>query len=594
MRKQEKVQAEGVFRRSSLIADRTKKMASPYIGSTLCVAIITLIDSLVAGISIGPQALAAIAASGPFLSITQILHCLLVYGVDKLMVREIGEGKRKEANRVFGAVLTAVIVIYLLVYILLLIFERPLLELLMEDRELIDLMIRYTRPLFLTSPLFEALLCIERAFRIDGRAKLFSQRGIITAIANIAFDILLVPVLGMNISGLAWASVIGSALGYIVTVSHFFSKTRTVSPDFSVLLSLKELLSYLKEDIRLGGCATLDELMDGLALSAQTAAVGMLGGAGGLAIWAVFKALRGVILSISNGDAASVSVHTGMLFSQKDYDGVRYSVTEGIQIALMTSLAGVAVVLLLAGPITTLHRIDPGLHSLCAHCLRIGSVAFLPVAFLAVVSAYLPAVNRIKLTNVFMLVQKGLLIISAGIGAVLSIQNFFLVYVIALYAAALVEIVFLVRDRFWFVPEHNPEMISDYSLVMKPDRIADMKADVCSRLNECGYPTDFCLNASLVVEDSANYIMAKNPDVEICADIQMNRNGDGVQIVIIDEGAPYNPINDLAEKNIEISGEPGAVVVFGISAFVNYDRVLELNHLTLQMGLTQKQCRNEG
>ena len=449
MKQKKNEQEDGILRNSSLIKGRTSKMAWTYIGSALCVAAVTAVDSLVAGISIGSDALAAIAAAAPLLAIEQILHCLLGFGIDKLMIRSIGKGNRKEADRIFGAVLIAVLAVYLVVYILLLIFERPLLELFMTDRALIDGVIHYTQPLFLTAPVFEAFLCIERAFRVDGRAKLFAQRSIITNIGNILFDILLVSRLGMDVSGLAWASVIGTTLGYIVTLSHFFSKKRTVSPDFSVIRSFGEMWSYIKEDIRLGGSATLDEVMDGLALAAQTAAVGAIGGAEGLAIWAVFKALRGIVLSLGNGASASVSVHAGLLNGQKDYDGVRFSVRNGIAIALGTSLLAFLLVHAFAESISALYRIEPELRKLCASCLRIGSFTFPALAFLAVISAYLPAVNRIGLTTLLVLLQKGLVIVSAAVGYFVLMRSFYAVYVIAVWLAALVM---LGDDRGLFDP----------------------------------------------------------------------------------------------------------------------------------------------
>ena len=485
----EKAKNEEVFRRSSLIAGRTGKMAMTYVFSTICVAAVTAVDSLFAGVCIGPEALAAIAAAAPFLTLNQILHCLLVFGVDKMMIQAIGRGKRKEADRIFGSILIAVAVVYLLVYIPLLIIERPLLEHFLTDQVLSDMIVCYTRPLFATSPIFEVFLCIERAFRVDGRAGLFSKRSIITNIANILFDFLLVSVIGMNVSGLAWSSVISTALGYTVSLSHFFSKKRTVSPDFSVIFSRRELLSYVKADIRIGSSATLDELMESFALSAQTAAIGIAGGSGGLAVWAVFKALQGIVLSMSNGVSASVSVHAGMSYGQKDYDGVRYSVRRGILIAVKASLVALIFVLVLAHPITEIYNVEPEFHSLCVHCLRIGCTIFPAIAFLTVISVYLPSVGRIDHSNLLVLLYKGLIIIAAGIGYFMDLRGFFAVYVFAIWAAALIVIVFLVRDRFWFVPEHNPEMITEYSIRLTPNQISVMSVDAAAKLNGCDYPS---------------------------------------------------------------------------------------------------------
>ena len=586
MEKREHDQDMEIDRKSSLIAGRTKAMALTYIGSTFCAAAVVIIDSLVAGVSIGPEALAAIAAAGPLLTIGEILHCLLGYGIDKLMIQAIGRGKRKEADRIFGAILIAVAVVYLLVYIILLAIERPLLELIMTDPTLIDRVIHYTVPLFITAPLFEVLLCIERAFRIDGRAKLFSKRNIVTNIANIIFDILLVSVFNLDVAGLAWASVISTILGYTITISHFFSKKRTVSPDFTVLFSSQELLSYVKKDIRLGSSATLDEVASSLALAAQTAIIGTIGGTGGLAIWAVYKSLRGVSLSVGNGVSASVSVHSGLLYGQKDYSGVRYAVKEGTRLTLLISLGVIVLVLLLATPISILYNIDPDLRALCSQCLRIGCIVFPALSFLTVITSYLPAVNRIAMTNRIVLVQYGLTIIAAGIGSTLGLQGFFVLYVLAGWAAVLVFRIFLKRDRFWFVPEHDPETIVSYSIQLQPDLISAIGADVRKHLDDSRCHANPRSRIALVVEDGLSYIAQHNAGEQVHADVEIKQNENGLLVMITDDGSPYNPLVDCAQETWNEPGALEAAVVLGFASEVGYDRMLELNQLSVTMDVS--------
>ena len=154
MKTQKNEQRDGVLRDSSLIGEKTRKMALTYIGSSVCMAAVTAADSLIAGISIGSEALAVIAASAPFLAIAEILHCMLSFGIDKLMIRAVGKGKRKEADRIFGAIMITALVVEAIVYTLLLLFERPLLEHFLKDQTHIEGIILYTRPLFSVQPLF--------------------------------------------------------------------------------------------------------------------------------------------------------------------------------------------------------------------------------------------------------------------------------------------------------------------------------------------------------------------------------------------------------------------------------------------------------
>lgn len=588
-------QADGVFRKPSLIAGMTRKMALTYVGGAVCAAAVVIIDSLIAGVSIGADALAAIAAAAPLLSLGQILHCMLGFGIDKLMVQAIGEGKRNEANRIFGAVLAAVLVVYVVVYALLLWFERPILQLIVDDAALFDLMIRYTQPLFVASPIFEVLLCTERAFRIDGKAQLFSLRGIITNIANIAFDLVLVSFLGLGIAGLAWASVISTLLGHVVTISHVFSKKRTVSPDFSVVFVPHELLSYVKQDMRLGSAATLDEVMSTLALSLQTMAVGAAGGSAGLAIWAVYKSMRGVVIAAGNGVSASVSVHVGLRYGEDDYNGSRYAVKEGMRIALWISVAALLLVLVLAQPICVAYGIATDLQPLGANCLRIGCLLFPTIGFFAVLTAYLPAVDQVKLTSRFVLIQYALLIIAAAIGYAVGLQGFFVCYVVSSWVAALVFGVLLRRDRYWFIPQHNPEEIACYSIEVVPDQIFAMSDDANKRMRKrvhlgslrfVGNPMAdkvgaFCTSVALVVEDAVSYIAQNNPDAVVSADVLIKQNERAILIVIVDNGVPCNPLARPADADLSEPGILEAVVVLGLATEVRYDRVLELNHMKL-------------
>lgn len=573
----------GVFRKPELIAGATKKMAVTYIVGTVCAALVTIVDSLIAGISIGQEALAAIAAAGPLLCFDQILHCLLGFGIDKLMIQAIGEGDHKKANRIFGAILIAVTVIYVCVFGALIVFERPLLMAITKDPKLVDMIVLYTVPLFVFSPFSEVFLCIERAFRIDGRARLFSKRGIVTNVANIAFDLLMVSVFNLGIAGLAWASVISTTIGYTITFSHFFSKKRTVSPDFSVISSPHELLDYVRQSMRLGGSATLDEILDSVSLSVQTAATGAIAGADGLAIWAVYKSIRGVMISEGNGISASVSVHAGLLFGQRDYDGVRYSIRSGIMLAVTVCVSAALVVFVLARPIANAYGIDPEIQQLCAECLRIGCLAFPAVVFLNVVTVYLSSLDKPRIAGRLVLLEHGLVVIATGIGVSLGLHAVFVAYVLAVWATWLVAAVILVRDGSWLVPKHNPQRIVGYSILLGPNQIDAVGDDIKSQLHNKSYPTPFCSMVSLVIQESLSYVAGHNPGEEIDADVEIKQQDDGVQIMITDAGVAYNPLVETTTRDYSKVGELEKVIFLGFSEEVGYDRVLDLNRMSLYL-----------
>ncbi len=583
MDKSNDTQDVGVSRRPTLIAHATKKMAVTYLVSALCAGAVTIVDSLIAGVGIGPGALAAITAAAPILSVDQILHCLLGFGIDKLMIQAIGEGDRRRANRIFGAVLVAVFVIYVAVFGMLLLVERPLFQAIMGDTDIVNMIVSYTVPLFLSFPFSESFLCIERAFRIDGRARLFSKRSVVTNVANIILDIMMVSVLDMGISGLAWASVLSTMIGYTITMSHFFSKKRTVSPDFSVVHSSEEFRRLVKQDILLGRSATLDEVTDSLSLAAQTAVIGAVSGEAGLAIWAVYKSLRGVVIASGNGVSASVSVHAGLLFGQKDYEGVRFSVKEGVQIALMSTLGITLIVLFLADPITAAYKVSPELVPLCTRCLRLGCIAFPAVAFMIVLTVYLPSVDKVKLSSRLVMTQYVSTLASAAVGCVTGLEGLVVAYTLAMWVSALAFVVLLIRDRQWFVPLSNPELIAGYSLKLESAQIESITADVSNRLRGLALPEPVCSRVALLVEDSLSFVAQNNPDTEINADVELRYHEDNIIIMITDGGLPYNPLVDVAKLVLEEPGTIEIMVMTGLTSGMGYDRVIDLNRISLTL-----------
>ncbi len=572
-----------IHRTSELIADRTTKMGVTFVASALCVALATAVDALVAGAFIGTEALAAVAAAAPFLAINGILHCLLGFGIDKLMIQSVARGNRKEADRIFGTVLIAVLVVYLIVVIPAIIYGRGIISANLSDPEMVEPVYQYCWPRFAAMPLLEICLCIERAFRVDGRAKLFSARRIVASLLSILLDFFLVPNVANQVQGLAWAYVIGSLLGYTVSLSHFFSKKRTVTPDFSVICSLSEMWEYIKADIRMGSSATWDEVLATVLVYAQTNAVSLLGGTVGLAVWSVYKALRSIVESIGDGISASVSVHTSLLFGECDYDGVRYSAKKGTDLATWYCIAVSVLVLVFAGPIADLYKIAPDSRELCAQCLRIGCLAYPALAVMTVFTAYLPAIDRNGTADFLTVVQKGLPILAATIGHPSGMQGFVAYYVFAVLTAMIVLVIMYRRDGAWFVPKNNPETIDVYSIQLTPELINAVSSDIKTDLEERSCSKRFSLMAALVAEESLNYILKQNPDANIHADLKMDQHHDDIQFTIIDDGMAYNPISDMREGEYNRFDMMETTIIRGLTMDLIYDRVLDLNLLELYL-----------
>lgn len=582
-RKEKKLVNNSILRNSKLMESRTAKMATPYIFSTLSVALVSAINSLIAGRNIGAVALAAVAATAPFFSIEQILDYFLAYGIDKLMIQEVGKGNRKAANRIFGSILVAVTAAYVLVFGLIILFERPILSLIGIDPTLHDAVVAYSLPLLITMPLVEICHCIERAFRVDGRARLFASRGIVTNIVNISLSILFVTVLGFDIEGLAWASVIGTFLGYGVTLSHFFSKKRTVSPDFTVLFSVKENFRYIKDSIRVGSSVTFDEVLYGLLVLIQTNVVSTIGGTTGLAVWGVFTTLENVIVSIYFGVSASVSLHSGLMIGQKNYAGARASLMKGF--ALLASFGFAATILLFFFPsqIASAFCTDPGIIPLCVSCLQIGSFFLPSEAMTIVLSGYLPAVNKSRVAFGMTILQKGGLIVATIIGYVVGFNGMLISLVVAGWIITIIQNMLVFVKGNLFVPEHNPEVFRSYSIQLSGQSISRVCDDIVAADELTRYGKDYSERVAMIVEESMKQLLEQTKGKKIMTDIDLGKQDDGVFIRFVDDGAAYNLLADMDSRDIKDDLLEEAIKR-GLLKNATYDRVIDLNLITVTVG----------
>jgi hypothetical protein len=86
---------------------------------------------------------------------------------------------------------------------------------------------------------------------------------------------------------------------------------------------------------------------------------------------------------------------------------------------------------------------------------------------------------------------------------------------------------------------------------------------------------------ALVIEECMNFIAHRNSSTEVHVDIGFKRHENGVLVTVIDDGAPDNPIASPEGESWDTPGTLEAIIVLGFSAETSYDRVLELNYLSL-------------
>lgn len=197
-------------------------------GSALVGALYTMVDMAVIGQYAGPTGTAAIALVMPVWSFICSLGILTGIGGSVLYSHAKGESEGQNANSMFTAALIATAGISIVVWALMLFFDKELLHLLGSEGELIEIGLEYLRPLKAAIPVFIFSQMLAAFLRNDSDPGLATFAVVFTSILNIAGDYLLTFTFEMGVYGAALATSLSNLLSIGIMLTHFLKKKNTL------------------------------------------------------------------------------------------------------------------------------------------------------------------------------------------------------------------------------------------------------------------------------------------------------------------------------------------------------------------------------
>ena len=199
-------------------------------GSALITSIYSIVDMAMVGQYQGPDGTAALAVVAPVWNIIYSLGLLMGIGGSVIFSTKRGSSAKSDGteNQYFTAAVIGSVILSVLAWIGLLLFERPVLTFfganasLLKLAEIYMIPIKYVFPLFLFNQMLAAFL------RNDGNPTLAMSGVLSGGIFNIFGDYFFVFTCDQGIFGAGLATAIGSAISFIVMMTHFVSKKNTL------------------------------------------------------------------------------------------------------------------------------------------------------------------------------------------------------------------------------------------------------------------------------------------------------------------------------------------------------------------------------
>ena len=199
-------------------------------GSTLISSIYAVVDMAMVGQYHGPDGSAALAVVAPIWNIIYSIGLLMGIGGSVLfsMIRGSAQGRERESNEYFTASVIGSAVLASSIWVLIALFDEPLLVAFGAGDHTLELARAYVAPIKFAVPLFLLNQMLSAYLRNDKNPGLATAAVLAGGIFNIFGDYFFVFVCDMGAYGAGLATAVGSTITFAVLLAHFFTKKNTL------------------------------------------------------------------------------------------------------------------------------------------------------------------------------------------------------------------------------------------------------------------------------------------------------------------------------------------------------------------------------
>lgn len=366
------------------------KFALPTIAMSLFMSFYTMVDGLFVSNLIGTNALSAVNLSAPIISLVTAISTMLATGGSAIIMKKVGENRRKEANADFTYLIIINIIVGLVMCIIgyfcmNIIFGKMDVsaEVLHHSREYLGHYLLFTIPILLMNNF--ALYLIA-----SGKSTVSFVCSVAGGVVNIVLDYVLIKIAGMGTAGAAMATGLGYSVTAVVGFIVFSNKNNLLhftKPSFSFAV-VKRAVS--------NGCSEMaTALVTGITTLifnwTMLRYVGENGVAAITIIMYVLMFVSSLFSGYSYGVAPMISYHYGAQNKEKLKRLVRKSIKIIGIISIISLITSIAITKPLVGIFT---RPDNPVFELAVTGNRICSIALLFIGFNIFSSGMFTALNN--------------------------------------------------------------------------------------------------------------------------------------------------------------------------------------------------------
>lgn len=380
----------------------------PSIAGSILLSVYNIIDRIMVGGTLGPQALSGLALAFPFTILQMAFGMLIGTGAASRISIAMGEGDFQNAEKTLGHAFTLTFITSSTAILLSYLFMHKLLQLVGSSAQTIcfaEDFLTIITPGILFSSLNYGFNNIMRASGYPVKA-MYTM--IICAVLNATLSYLFIVRLQWGIQGAAWASNITNIVGSGWVIKHFLSKHEPFRlKTKNLILNLKitgDIFSIGVSPFSMQVASSLVAIFVNFTLIKQ-------GGDQAIGAYGIINSLNTLvvmfIIGLNQGAQPIIGYNYGAKSFKRMFDTLRYTALAGGAFASIGFMAG----LLFSHHITVWFTSDPQLRQVSADALQISVLLFPLMGIQIVITKFFQSIGKTKVSIFLSLTRQFLFLI---------------------------------------------------------------------------------------------------------------------------------------------------------------------------------------
>lgn len=533
------------------------------LGGTLTMMVVSLLlmaDSVIAGVTIGADAVAGIALVTPLYSFAAFIATIFSLSVPIVYSTSMGRFDKKEADRAFGLGLTMSMIGGIALFLFIALFGEAYLRSSSPLDGVLEQAGDYLYWMRFTVLLMPLQILMGEMVYADGDETLSTMASVVQAIGNTVFSILLSR--SMGIRGIGFASFLFNLVSMLILCIHLLKKSNSLRPNiyfsgklliYLVRYSLVDSSTYLFLAVLTAGLNTFISRRFGAEYLILAAVVAFCREAQ-LVFDGIGEAVTPII-TVYLGEECPKGVSTTYSLAR------RTAIVEGVVVTLL---------MIMGAPLVPriMNITDPVIVSAAVRGIRLLALGNIFVALLYLLTSYHLLIERIAMGIATCAMRDMIfpLIFAFSLGWICGTNAMFAGLALA-PAVAYLFLRLYVTCRYgrenW--PIFGAKLSSAgqmecFELEVEPERIIEVQKKVEAMLIEADINKRVIGRVKLLIEELYMLIREKNQGKRILSECTVILRPDGVQIITKDDGVIF----DISDEDVTVT----SITNFAVSAYM--------------------------